>query len=31
MSLPYVINRKLNWNGVDEIVGSVFPHRDDGN
>ena len=31
MILPYVINRKLEWNGEDEIVENVFPHKEDGN
>ena len=31
MILPYVINRKLIWNGRDEIVENVFPHKEDGN
>ena len=31
MVLPYVINRKLIWNGKDELKESVFPHKDDGN
>ena len=31
MVLPYVINRKLIWNGKDELMESVFPHKDDGN
>ena len=26
-----MINRKLNWNGKDEIVKTVFPHNQDGN
>ena len=31
MLLPYVINRQLQWNGTDDIVDTVFPHKDDGN
>ena len=31
MILPYVINRKLEWNGSDEIKQNVFPHEEDGN
>ena len=31
MILPYVINRKLIWNGKDQIEENVFPHKDDGN
>lgn len=31
MVLPYVINRKLEWDGISEMEDNVFPHEEDGN